>query len=211
MRAKIQDFASYTGPHIQCCADKNVEDCGVLRRLEDQFEGRTVIKIRELLQRVESLNTPRGVSRYYRVDLSLCLEAGALLGALHVAASLLEITVREMVITYAQEALSGNMKVNLQKELEENRHLGFKTLVDKLTAVELFDSRDADLAKQFYNDIRIPIHHGLSQRFVSKHKLFEKALVGAYGISMHAFEDVIEEESLRLIETAIGIIERNKK
>jgi hypothetical protein len=188
----------------------------VTRGFEEQFEGNTIIKIRELLQRIESLNIniPHGVSRYYRVDLSLCLEAGALLGALHVAASLLEITIREMVIEYAQEALPENKKINLQKELEEKRHLGFKSLVDELKAFELFDPKDADLAKQFYNDIRIPIHHGLSRRFVSKHNDFmgilEEASGGAYQTSMHDFERVIEEESLNLIETAIGIIERNK-
>ena len=60
----------------------------MIRGFEEQFEENTVIKIRQLLQRVEALNIQYGVSRYYRADLSLCLQAGALLGALHVAASL---------------------------------------------------------------------------------------------------------------------------
>lgn len=188
----------------------------MIRDFEEQFEGDTVLKIQDLLRRIESIKLHYGVSRYYVVDLSLCLQAGALLGALHVAASLLEITVREMVIEHATEALpESNNKINLQKELEEKRHLGFKQLVEELKTAGLFDSKDAELAKQFYNDVRIPIHHGLPRRFVSKHndilKFFEEITGGTYQTTMHDFEGVIEEEALSLIETAIGIIERNKK
>jgi hypothetical protein len=64
-----------------------------IRPLEDQFEAETVARIREAADRASARQMPDGVSRYYRSELVQLLEAGTLLGALHVAASLLEIAI----------------------------------------------------------------------------------------------------------------------
>lgn len=190
----------------------------MIRGFEEQFEEDTVKKIQDLLRRIEAIKLPFRVSKFFVVDLSICLKAGALLGALQLAASLLELTVREMVMVLSSEALSeNNRKRNLQKELEDKKHFGFNHLVTELEKVDLFDRKDAELARQFYNTVRIPLHHGLTRRFITEHdnnnsfKLFEEVFGGAYQISMHDFERVIEQEALSLIETAIGIIERNQK
>ena len=93
----------------------------MIRGFEEQFEGKTVDDIRQLLARIDSFSFPSGVSRYYAVDLSLCLQAGALLGALQVVASLLEIFVREIVLNGLPKPFQrvkkslGHFKSNLNK------------------------------------------------------------------------------------------------
>lgn len=187
----------------------------MIRGFEEQFEGETVQSIRALLERIDTFALPDGVCRYYAVDLSLCLQAGALLGALHLASSLLEIIVREMVIERASEAYSDSHKIkgSLQKELEEKRKVGFKQLVEELATAGLFSKSDSEMAKQFYDDVRIPIHHGLPARFVNNNENFRSILDEMFGFTfptgMRDFEKVIESNALTLVETAVGIIERN--
>ncbi len=82
----------------------------MIRGYEEQFDDEKVQIIRKLIENVNSLSFPAGVSRYYAVNLAICLEAGALLGALQVAASLLELYVREVVIDFASQAYSGGSK-----------------------------------------------------------------------------------------------------
>lgn len=189
----------------------------MIRGFEEQFKRETIDKIQNLLQRIEDFSLPKGVSRYYAVDLSLCLKAGALLGALHVASSLLEIVVREMVIERASETFSDIQKERgrLQQKLEEKRNISFKKLVSELATVGLFSESDADLAKTFYDNVRIPIHHGLPARFVGTKDNSKSLIDVIFGFTtpteMRNFEKVIENNALLLVETAIGIIERNSR
>jgi hypothetical protein len=171
--------------------------------------------MRHLLERVTKLNLPGGVSRFYASDLSLCLSAGALLGALHVASSLLEIVVREIVIELWTNALSDKERKTekLQIELEEKREITFKRLVEELKRVGIFKPDDAQEACDFYDAVRIPVHHGLPVRFVEKNTslLAEMELAGKVfgvelsnaGVGFHDFEEAVEQCSLSLIEIAI--------
>jgi len=160
---------------------------------------------------------PEGVSRYYAVDLSLCLQAGALLGALQIASSLLEIFVREIVIERASEAYSDSQKLvgTLQKKLEEKRNVGFKQLVTELANSEVMSTEDAEIATKFYDDVRIPIHHGLPARFVrntGSYQSFMESILGyTHQVNHRDFEEVIEENALALVDIAVGIIERNSR
>jgi len=190
----------------------------MIRGYEEQFEKETVNRIRLLIGRINDLHLPEGVSKYYAVDLTLCLRAGALLGALITSASLFEVIIREIVIERATEALSSQDRKshNLEVELEEKRNLGFKKLVDELKEAGLFEATDAASAKEYYDNVRIPIQHGLSARFIEKHgdnfaKEFKASLDIYKKSNWRDIEEVIEDEdySLSLIETAIGIIERN--
>lgn len=189
----------------------------MIRGFEEQFEEKTINDISKLLKRIKSFSLPTGVSRYYAVDLSLCLQAGALLGALQVASSLLEIFVREVVIERASEAYSESHKVvgALQKKLEEKKNVGFKQLVVELASSGEWSTADAEMAKQFYDDVRIPIHHGLPARFfhnIENYQSVMEALLGyTQQVTHRDFEKVIEENALALIDTAVGIIERNSK
>ena len=87
-------------------------------------------------------------------------------------------------------------------------------LIDELKEVGLFDATDSQSAKEYYDNVRIPIQHGLPARFIEKHgNNFSKEFKALLGISKKSksrdLEKVIEDYSLKLIETAIGVIERN--
>jgi len=189
----------------------------MIRGFEEQFEKETKNKIRQLLKRINSFSLPAGVSRYYAVDLSLCLQAGALLGALQIASSLLEVFVREIVIELISEAFSDNNKVvgKLQRELEEKKHIDFKKLIKELEKSEVISKDDASIATQFYDDVRIPIHHGLPARFVGKPseaRLFMDSIQGlTHQVTNRELEEVIEENALNLVGVAVGLIERNAR
>jgi hypothetical protein len=191
----------------------------MIRSFTEQFEPETAIKIQDLLHRIEKLTLPlpEGASRYYAVDLCICLRSGALLGALHIASSLLETVVREMVIAKSIPPFSDQLEMSgkIQQALEDKRDKGFKQLVIELEADGLFDHNDARIAKDFYNDVRIPIHHGLPSRFVNKaddFKVFIDELFGYVTMtSMHDFESIIERKTLILVETVIKLLERNSK
>lgn len=189
----------------------------MIRGYEEQFEWNVVDNIRELIARIELLSFPSGVSRYYAVELSLCLQGGALLGALQVAASLLEIFVREIVIEQASEAYSESEKNigSLQEKLEQMKNIGFKKLVDELFSSGMWSRSDSELAKHFYDEVRIPIHHGLVARFVKNNVKYQSVIGDLFGypkqIDHRDFEEIIEESALKLIDTALGIIERNTK
>ena len=172
----------------------------MIRGYEEQFEKETVNRIRLLIERINNLLLPDGVSKYYAADLTLCLSAGALLGAIITSASLFEVIIREIVIERATEALSSQYRKshNLEVELEEKRSLGFKKLVDELEESGLFDATDAASAKEYYDNVRIPIQHGLPARFIEKHgDNFAKEFKALLGISKKSswrdFEEVIED------------------
>jgi hypothetical protein len=194
-----------------------------IRGFEEQFEPETVDTIRYLLERITKLNLPCSVRRFYASELSLCLSAGALLGALHVASSLLEIVVREIFIELCTKELSDKERKtkNPQRELEEKREFGFNRLVQKLKEVGIFKPDDAQSACDFYNTVRIPVHHGLPVRFVEKNTTLlkeQEQICRIFGIEhcnisvgFHDFEKAIEKCSLSLIETSVGLIERIAK
>lgn len=185
------------------------------RDFKKQFEPKTVSKINKLIRRIKNLPLSNNVSYYYAHDLILCLKTGALLGALHVAAALLEVLIRETYETHIfQTSLPKNKKIiKLQKKIEENRYLGFSQLVDHLNKSGLLKKTGAQKLKKFYNAVRIPIHHGLPIRFIKAHdKHFSTVVmikeIFDLPIAMREFEETIEDYSLPLIEKAIEIIEK---
>lgn len=187
----------------------------MIRGFEEQFEESTVDNIRDLLSRIESLSLPSGASRYYAVDLSLCLQAGALLGALQVGTGLLEIFVREFVIERASEIYPEREKVvgALQANLEQMKNVSFKKLVEELSNSGIWVKSEAELAKQFYDDVRIPLQHGLPARFVSNTTNYNSIMDELFGYTQQVrnrdIESSIEENALILIDIVIGLIERN--
>lgn len=185
-----------------------------IRPLEDQFEAETVGRIRAAADRASALQMPDGVSRYYRSELVQLLEAGTLLGALHVAASLLEIAIRGAIVERASSASAG--AADLEAALEARRDLGFSQLVGALCDVGLFDGDDGKRAVKFYQEVRIPVHHGLPNRFVAFHgdewMLDFRKLVQVGGVmSSHEFEEIIENRTLDHVETVIDLLDRNIK
>lgn len=183
-----------------------------MRALEDQFDPPQVARIRAAAARASALRLPDGVSRYYRSELVHVLEAGALLGALHVAASLLELAIRGVLVRRARDAVRRGL--DLEQVLEEKRSVSFYDLVRALTNAGFLDPSDAALAESFYREVRIPILHGLVRRFVTvqeeQWRPDFRALLRADDVTMcHEFEGVVEDRSLEHVEAVLGILERN--
>jgi hypothetical protein len=188
----------------------------MLRPLEKQFEPVKAARLKRLVERLSQFSFPPGASRYYGLELASCIEAGALLAALVVGSSLLELYVRALVVNYASRArLSETPKhKSLESALEENRKIGFGKLVDNLVLAGLFEKSDGESAKELYKNIRIPLLHGLPRRFVHQHQSsFAEDLALLFGreaISSSELEAIVEDHALEYLEDIVGIIERNR-
>lgn len=177
------------------------------------------LSIEQLSERVEKIQYPTGPSRYYSIELVLCLKGGALFGGIIIAAALLEIYVRGLVVHYAQVAQAGFARqINPERELEGMRQKKFAVLVDDLVNSGLFNKEDAGKAKDIYKHIRIPSHHGLPSRLlkVEESDLEVGAIfpeMGSYvgsPITLREFEEYVEEEAIPVVEEIVGILERNE-
>lgn len=187
-----------------------------MRGYKDQFEPDVVNQIESIVSRLENISYPTGSSRFYGLDLALCLKSGALAGSMIIASALIEIFVRGLVIRYAEDAQSGwSRKIEAEKELESMRNLSFSKLLDNLTEVDLFCSKDAIEAKDIYKNIRIPTHHGLPARLLGRGKndpfsSIMSLLGKSSTVSMSEFEDFIECEAIPIINNVVSIIENNQ-
>lgn len=196
----------------------------MIRGFEEQFKQSSVKRIQELLNRISVLRFSGRASHYYKVDLDICLRAGALLGALQITSSLLELVVREIEIhrISKQESYPDGTVINPQRELEKKRNLGFKAMINNLKGSDTLNADISKRAIEFYNSVRIPIHHGLVLRFVETYtdRSADELLGAIFGfdnididrsVGMHEFEETIEDQSLELIEAGIALIEELAK
>lgn len=190
-----------------------------MRGFEKQFDKEIALRIRQLVVRLESMDYPTGPSRYYGLDLVLCLRGGAMLGSLIVSTALLEAYVRALVTNYSTRALIGRARrFNPERELETMKGKGFGAIVDDLASCGLFLKADAKTAKHYYKFIRIPAHHGLSSRLVEGDgestdlsSIFpDLNFLDPCPVSLREFEDFIEEKALAIIEDIVAILERNR-
>jgi hypothetical protein len=191
------------------------------RDYKKQFGKNTVKRIDNCLDRLNHLRFSGQASHYYKIDLDLCLRGGALLGALHVASSLLEIVVREIAIKkFSLEANSQQSTTeNAQREIEAKRNVTFKTIIDDLSKSALISTDLYTKSKAFYDYVRVPIHHGLPLRFVERntnrneeYKLICEIFghdcdISEFIVDMHTFEDVVENITIDLVADSITLLE----
>jgi DNA-binding transcriptional regulator YbjK len=189
------------------------------RPIEQQFDLTTVQQIRQLTERARRLRStvPKGATSYYFAELVITLEAGALLASMHIAATILELFVRALIVDRVS-AVDMEKKYSLdsltyQEKLEENRGLGFGKMLDHLASVGLFSSEDVELAKQYYQEVRTPLAHGLLERFINGRPTEQTNIMRLFKrggfTSSSFFEDAVEDHALSHIEVVVGIVERN--
>lgn len=187
-----------------------------MRSYKDQFEPEIVIQIEEVVGKLESISYPTGPSRFYGLDLIMCLKSGALAGSMVVAAALMELFIRGLIVRYTEDAQTGwSTQVDAEKELESMRRLNFKMMLEHLTKANLFDDQDAIDAVKLYETVRIPMHHGLPNRLLGRNKSDSsysfRALLGLKStVSMSEFERHIEDEALPTINKIVSIIKNNQ-
>ena len=188
----------------------------IIRGYKQQFRAKEAKQIEGLISRIEAMRYPTGPSRYYGVDLAMCLASGALAGSLIVASALMEIYIRGLVIRYSEIAQNGwARRVDTELELEGMREETFYRLLEHLVHTRLFFDEDAEKAKRIYREVRIPVHHGLPSRLLGQSADdFLRVLLFDMGVdnkvSLHAFEGFIEHQALRIIKEIVEILHRNQ-
>jgi hypothetical protein len=191
----------------------------MIRPLEEQFARRKVKLIRVIQAEFQSIPYHFPIERYFAKELNGCLEAGLLLAAIGIAASLLEIFARNLLIEALTNAQTANDKsareiINqIERVIEDDRprHV-FALIIKTLKEMTIIEESDAENIENFYKDIRIPIHHGITRRFVrgSRHKTEDEWLTLYLDIEFrfHRIEDVIENDSIKHLKTVAEFIRK---
>jgi hypothetical protein len=190
-----------------------------IRKLEKQFSPKKVTRIRKLQTDISSLHFNGGAGRYFAIELINTLEAGLLLASLHLSCSLLELCVRDLLIyisspkTKRQDFM--DTRVN---EIEEQYEDGdkpmwtFHKMINELSQRKIIIKKDADKIKNFYERVRIPIHHGLTRRFVREHNdspvdFFDDIKNGRSN-RVYMLGEQIEDKSIQLIKIAVSFLKK---
>jgi hypothetical protein len=187
----------------------------LLRPLEQQFEAETVTKIRLLIEAFRALDVPAGPGRYYMSEIARSLEAGLLLAAIELSASLLELVVRELVARLQEQNADPHQEFGpyfgastRRLDLEYDRRLMFTQLLDKLESSSVVKSEDAALVRKFYKETRIPLHHGLPGRYVSGSQASpSNDLIAVLSVaSLHSFEEALEQRAIKELDCVVNFI-----
>ena len=195
------------------------------RPIGEQFEPEKADRIRSLAGRIRSILTGAGGIRYFCLELARTLEAGALLAAIHVASSLLELSARQLLVfsladdsdakTENEELFPRPIDV-LEYEIEDDRRLSMYEILEELTDHGIIDESEKDKIEGFYSDIRIPIHHGITRRFVreesngiSLRNEPRSLFCGSQHARMGDLDRAIEDKSLDYVEVAVDFVFRH--
>lgn len=196
------------------------------RPIEQQFGVKKARIIRNTQKLFQSLQFPTGTTAlYYRSEIVNCLEVGLLLAAVHVASALLELFVRDLLVaTHYKQIFSHPPKFldyelhRIEKEIEDGRpRFDFNRIITELVQRSVIDPKDGDNIYDFYKSVRIPIHHGLTRRFIRTSSKFvideEKddffSLLSLNPLNRaKAFEEMIEDNSLDHLLTVGYFIEK---
>jgi hypothetical protein len=200
-----------------------IESIQGLRPLEEQFTKRTLLRIRKLQADLDSLPCREGAGRYYSKELKYALEAGLLLASLHLAASLLELYVRDLLIISTAKK-TDDRKKQILDELEiyyedstNPKQWFFSNIVDELQNQKIISDLDAKNVKAYYQDIRIPIHHGLTRRFlrgskspIKKTESFDidEMLFLGRTLRGHSLEEQLEQRGISLVKKVVVFMKK---
>jgi len=204
-----------------------MEELRLIRPLEEQFVPDKCAEIRDLIAKFSALPFEGGTCRYFSLEVAGCLEAGLLLAAVSVASILLETFFRELLIfhrlqtagpTTSRWADTSLLLNKLEKEAEDGRpRLNFDDIVDQLPG-DVLDSDDAEAAKKFYKDVRVPIHHGITRRFIVKAKAEEQDMSDPWNVffatyldRLHMLDEVIEENAIKYLGSVVNLIQKYTK
>jgi len=152
--------------------------------------------VTRLIESCEELSLGRRDYAYQLKELRSCLEVGLLIAALHLACSMIELFVRDLLIAKRMCDRWGDVKpdapsrAKIVREIEHERELGFPGMLDELSGRAL-EGEDAAKLGRFYRQIRIPLLHGLVTRFVAPEATFFEDLRGGVD-RFRQLEDRIE-------------------
>lgn len=198
----------------------------MIRPLEEQFSPDKCDEIKNLITKFSELPFKGGACRYLVLEVIGCLEAGLLLAAVSVASILLETSFRELLIFSRLQTVGPKtnhqtdtslLLDKLEKEIEDGPpRLNFEDIVDELSS-DVLNSGDAKNAKKFFKDVRNPIHHGITRRFIAKVRSEKVDMSNPLSIilsdtyrmfRLHRLDEVIEENTTKHLRFIVDLIQK---
>ena len=197
-----------------------------IQPLSDQFEPETVEKIRELQKRLDQYPIHDGAGILYAKELSLSLEAGLLLSSTHLSSTLLEVFLRDLLLyinldqsdNYAPSTLKKNDIEEIRLEDSKKPQYSFYKILSEVSNHLDIEKQLYDDIIDFYNNIRIPLSHGLSRRFLRGERVDDPSIIESYDffemiagsrlLRFHNLDRTIEENALGIVDRVISITEK---
>lgn len=147
----------------------------VTRPLSEQIGDSDAMRIHLLAEAARALRASGRASNYYLRELADCLDSGLFLASIHLAVSLAEVHVRDLLVFFlASQQSSGDVAKwrdglhSAEKEIEgvKKRGLMFPEMLTRLVANNVISKADEAQLLDFYKTFRNPIQHGLSRKLV---------------------------------------------
>ncbi len=142
------------------------------RSIEEQFEPDVAWKLRDFQRRLEIVRTTGEASDYFIWEALSCLDRGLLLATLQLATATLELRAREILIQHTIAGLSDREGPahHIEISVEEDRGYLFGGILVALETRGAISAEDHQKLKHIYQQIRIPLHHGIVGRYLRSHK-----------------------------------------
>jgi hypothetical protein len=189
-----------------------------LRAYTESFDEAKAATIAKLIKDLDDIREfPMGYGFYTR-EIKNCLSVGLLMAAVSVSSSLLELFIRDLLVTVRiNERHEGNLLLiaRVERETEEDRSLGFNAMLDGLQDVKqpnseafLIDPEDVVKLKQFYKLTRIPFAHGMVRRLTSK---YDNERISDLFASMSrgfSLEDRIEDDGIDEVAFVVEVLKK---
>lgn len=174
----------------------------VMRPLNEQIGDDSALRIHLLAEAARALRVSGRASNYYLRELADCLDSGLFLASVHLAVSLAEIHVRDLLVFFlASQQSSGDPSQwrdalhKAEKEIEgvKKRGLMFSEMLTRLVSASVVSKADKDQLLAFYNSFRNPIQHGLSRRLVHGEGRHDWAFLASFHESPERRADKLDE------------------
>jgi hypothetical protein len=189
-----------------------------LRAYTESFDEAKAATIAKLIKDLDDIREfPMGYGFYTR-EIKNCLSVGLLMAAVSVSSSLLELFIRDLLVTVRiNERHEGNLLLiaRVERETEEDRSLGFNAMLDGLQDVKqpnseafLIDPEDVVKLKQFYKLTRIPFAHGMVRRLTSKYDNERISDLFASVSRGFSLEDRIEDDGIDEVAFVVEVLKK---
>ncbi len=190
-----------------------------IRRLEDQFEPRTVSEIRKISKAYQELRVClKGESAGYLISgIRRSLEAGIVLGALSLSFTLLEMFLHDLVIAQCPPK---NIHDDCSNGNEPwvcpgHARLPFERHLHAFIRKGLIQKEDGRQILGIYRKTGVPLHHIFSRRItqfskplvLGEENLLDRLLHRSLG-EIHRMERIIEDYALETLWIIATFIER---
>jgi hypothetical protein len=150
-----------------CWRKYSTENIVKLRTIEKQFEPGKARMMRSFQSRLKILRTTGEASDYFLLEAIYCLEAGLVLAALQIATAALELLARQILIQQTIVGLKDRKgsAYRIETKFEEDKGYVFYGILNVLNAREIINDEERKQLKKIYQEIRIPLHHGIVGRY----------------------------------------------